>query len=79
LVPDEQDRKCEAGGLVKMASVKKVVACRDAGVDCNIVISDSDEEELVALAQSHAKRVHGRDVTPEQVRGIMKQVPCDCK
>ncbi len=62
-----------------MASVKKTVACRDAGVDCDLVISDTDETELVALAQSHAKRIHGRDVTPDQVRSIIKEVPCGCK
>ena len=62
-----------------MGSSVKTVACKDAGVDCALVIADKDEAEVIALAQDHAKRKHGVDVTPDQVKAIMKDAPCGCK
>ena len=62
-----------------MGSGMKTVSCREAGADCDLVISDKDEAEIIALAQDHAKRKHGMEVTAEQVRGLMKEEACCCK
>jgi predicted small metal-binding protein len=44
----------------------KVLACRDAGVDCDYVARGATDEEVLRDAAQHAKAVHG--YTDEQLR-----------
>ena len=56
--------------------MKKVIRCRDVGFDCEGVIKANTENEALALAAEHAKKVHGlKDVTPEivaKIKSVMK-------
>ncbi|QHT66534.1 DUF1059 domain-containing protein [Rhodocytophaga rosea] len=48
----------------------KVLNCRDAGFDCNIVIMAENENEVMRQAAEHAREVHGMEVTPEMAQEI---------
>ena len=53
----------------------KTLHCRDAGFDCEGVIQDSTEEEVLKQAAQHAQQVHGVTVTPqlaEQLKSLIK-------
>jgi predicted small metal-binding protein len=53
----------------------KTLHCRDAGFDCQGVISAITEEEVLNQAAQHAHEVHGVTVTPElseQLRTLIK-------
>ena len=54
----------------------KVIRCKDVGFDCEGVIKANTENEALALAAEHAKKVHGlKDVTPEivaKIKSVMK-------
>lgn len=51
--------------------MEKVIHCRDVGFDCDGVIKAQTEEEALAMAAEHAKKVHGvNDITPEIVQKI---------
>jgi len=56
--------------------MKKVIRCKDVGFDCEGVIKANTENEALALAAEHAKKVHGlKDVTPEivaKIKSVMK-------
>ncbi len=39
--------------------------CADAGFECDAVVTGETDEEILAQVGSHAKEVHGVDVTPE--------------
>lgn len=43
----------------------KQLLCRDAGFDCDAVVTAETEEEVLARAAPHAQEVHGVEVTPE--------------
>lgn len=43
----------------------KTLHCKDAGFECNGVISGKTNEEVLTQAAQHAKEVHGVTVTPE--------------
>ena len=46
--------------------MEKVLHCRDVGFDCNGVIKAQTENEVLAMAAEHARKVHGvTDITPE--------------
>jgi predicted small metal-binding protein len=40
----------------------KVINC-----DCGYVVRGETDDEVVAVAQAHAREVHGMDLTPAQV------------
>lgn len=53
----------------------KTLHCRDAGFDCQGVITANTEEEVLRQAASHAQEAHGLSVTPElsdQLRTLIK-------
>jgi len=52
----------------------KEVACRDAGYDCDFVVRDENEAELIKFVQEHAKEVHDTDMSESAVRGAWKTV-----
>lgn len=51
----------------------KTYHCRDAGFDCEKVISGNDEEHILELAATHALEVHGMEPT-EQMRRDMRRL-----
>jgi predicted small metal-binding protein len=57
--------------------MKKIIYCRDVGLDCPGVIKANSEEEALVLAAEHAKKVHGlNEVTPEiiaKIKAVMKE------
>lgn len=36
----------------------KQVSCREAGMDCDFLIQDENEDELIDLVQQHAENTH---------------------
>jgi predicted small metal-binding protein len=48
------------------------VSCKDAGMACDFHVCSSDESDVIAAAQEHAKRVHGKDVPADQIKQIVK-------
>lgn len=55
----------------------KQLKCRDAGFDCDAVVEDESVDQVMAQVGTHAKEVHGVDVTPEmavQVSGKVRDV-----
>ncbi len=55
----------------------KKLNCRDAGFDCEAVVEGGTTDEVMAQVGTHAKEVHGVDVTPEmadQVAGKIRDV-----
>lgn len=55
----------------------KTLHCRDAGFDCQGVISASTEEEVLNQAAQHALEVHGVKVTPELVEQLKPLIKDD--
>ena len=43
----------------------KTLHCRDAGFDCEGIISGNTEDEVLNQAAQHALEVHGVSATPE--------------
>ncbi|USZ70977.1 DUF1059 domain-containing protein [Natronosalvus halobius] len=53
----------------------KEVQCKDAGFeDCDFVIRDENEDEMVDLVQQHAERTHDKSVSRDDVQGLMNEV-----
>jgi predicted small metal-binding protein len=53
----------------------KELECRDVGFDCDAVVHGESADEVMAQVGSHAKEVHGVDVTPEmdgQIRTLVR-------
>jgi predicted small metal-binding protein len=48
-------------------TVTKVVRC-----NCGVEIRSSNEQELIATVQAHAKESHELDLNAEQVRSMME-------
>lgn len=47
----------------------KEVNCKEAGYeDCEFVIRDENEEELIDLVQQHSERTHNTSASREDVR-----------
>jgi predicted small metal-binding protein len=45
----------------------KVIKC-----DCGFVVRGETDEELVAIAQQHAREAHGTDVTAKQLLAMVQ-------
>lgn len=57
-----------------MAAEQKTIVCRESGANCDYAVRDSDENEVLASAQTHAKRKHGQDLTYEDLRPLVRDV-----
>ena len=42
--------------------------CESAEADCRFIIQSENEQEVVALAQTHMKEVHDQDLSDEELR-----------
>ena len=54
-----------------------ILYCREAGFDCNTVVTGDTSEEILHQVRSHATADHGVTVTPvltEQIRALIKVV-----
>ena len=52
----------------------KQLMCRDAGFDCDAVVTADTEEGVLAQAGPHAQQVHGVEVTPEMAQQIATKI-----
>lgn len=52
----------------------KEIVCREAGYDCDFVIRDENEEELIKFVQEHAKSTHDSDMSASDIRGAWNTV-----
>jgi predicted small metal-binding protein len=56
----------------------KTLSCRDAGFDCDYVVTAETEEEIFQEGGKHAMSIHGmkaEDITPEfneKLRGLIR-------
>jgi len=41
---------------------------------CGFEVRSRDEDEIVRMAQMHAREIHGQEITVEQVRALMERV-----
>lgn len=64
--PQKAEKK-EAPKEAKMAI--KSVSCDP---DCGFMVRSHDEMEIVNIVKMHAKAHHNKDVTDDEVRGMMK-------
>lgn len=48
----------------------KILHCRDAGFDCDAVVSGETAEDIMAQVRPHAADVHGVTVNPEMERQL---------
>jgi predicted small metal-binding protein len=46
----------------------KILKCRDVGMDCDVEIRATTEEEMLLRAAEHAQTVHGRQDDPARRR-----------
>jgi predicted small metal-binding protein len=46
----------------------KQVSCREAGMDCDFLVRDENEDELIELVQRHAENTHGMEMSRSDVR-----------
>lgn len=51
----------------------KEVSCKEAGYDCEFLIRDENEDELIDLVQRHSEQTHDMSVSREDVQGMMKE------
>jgi predicted small metal-binding protein len=53
----------------------KELRCKDAGFDCDAVITGEDDQEVMAKAADHAREAHGMDEideeTGQQIRSLI--------
>jgi predicted small metal-binding protein len=57
---------------IEVRNMAKEIACRDAGYDCDFMIRDENESELIEFIQTHAKEAHDTDMSPSDIRGVWK-------
>ena len=41
---------------------------------CGFEVRSRDEDEIVRMAQQHAKQIHGQDLSEEQARSLIERV-----
>ncbi|WP_290810254.1 DUF1059 domain-containing protein [Halovivax sp.] len=53
----------------------KEVNCKAAGFDdCEFLVRDENEDELVDLVQHHAEQTHDKTVSRDDIEGLMRDV-----
>ncbi len=60
----------------------KILACRDVGVDCDVVLHGKDEADIMRQAAAHAKSCHNNvQVTPQlqaKLRSLIRDEGGSC-
>jgi len=55
--------------------MKKILKCRDVGVDCDFEVSGKTEEEVLKKAAEHARKDHGiKRVTKDYLKSWRKHI-----
>jgi predicted small metal-binding protein len=54
------------------------IKCSDSGMACDFHVCDSSEDEVVAATQDHARRAHGKDVSTQDLRSMVKTGAMAC-
>ena len=58
-------------GNIKEGKMTKVLACREVGVDCDLVLRGETEEEILKKAIEHAAQEHNiADLPPEAIEEL---------
>ena len=56
----------------------KTLACKDVGVDCDVVIKGKDEADILRQAAEHAKGCHNNiKITPEVQKKLIAAIKED--
>ncbi|WP_255195078.1 DUF1059 domain-containing protein [Halorarius litoreus] len=50
------------------------LTCREAGYDCDFMIRSESEDQLIEMVQQHAKETHDKEMSREDVQGLVKTV-----
>lgn len=51
----------------------KEVNCKEAGFDCEFMVRNENEDELVGFVQQHAEQTHDMSISRDDIRGFMKE------
>jgi predicted small metal-binding protein len=70
----EEHRSDQQEVKMAMAADQKTIVCRDSGANCDYEVRDTDENEVLASAQTHAKRKHGQDMSFDDLRPMVRDV-----
>jgi predicted small metal-binding protein len=54
------------------------IHCSDSGMQCDFHVCDSSEDEVLAATQDHARRAHGKEVSTEDLRSMVKTGAMAC-
>jgi predicted small metal-binding protein len=46
----------------------KTLSCRDVGVDCDWSVTGNSDQEILAKAAEHGKKVHGMNSIPPEIK-----------
>ncbi|USZ68267.1 DUF1059 domain-containing protein [Halorussus salilacus] len=49
----------------------KHMSCREQGMDCDFEITSENEDEMVDFVQIHARAVHDKSMSEDDVRGML--------
>jgi predicted small metal-binding protein len=47
----------------------KEISCRDGGYDCDFVVRDENEDDLVTFVQEHPEQAHGTEMSRSGFEG----------
>lgn len=47
----------------------KEISCREVGYDCDFMIRDENEDELIRFVQDHARAIHDTEMSKSDIRG----------
>ena len=67
----------ESSRLFYSCRSMKIIACRDAGFNCDAVLQATTEQEVLQLAGKHAQQVHGVTLTPLVAAQIRSKIRTD--
>lgn len=59
------------GEVTQMA---KQFECKSAGMDCPFMLRTENDDELVSFTQQHAKKMHKKDVSKQDILKMAKNV-----
>lgn len=48
------------------------ISCREAGYDCDFMVRDENEEELIEFVQEHVRKTHDTEMSASDIRGAWK-------
>jgi predicted small metal-binding protein len=58
----------------EVTQVAKQFECKSAGIDCPFMLRSENEDEIVSFTQQHAKKIHNKDVSKQDILKVAKNV-----